>query len=50
MESRIGTLKTECADYTFPAHQHTRTQVFAYRVDYNVRWYQKNKGVIWKVQ
>lgn len=30
MESCIGTLKTECADYTFPSHQHARTQIFAY--------------------
>jgi transposase InsO family protein len=30
MESCIGTLKTECADYGFPSHQHARTQIFAY--------------------
>lgn len=30
MESCIGTLKTECADYRFPSHQHARTQIFAY--------------------
>lgn len=30
MESCIGTLKTECADYRFPSQQHTRTQIFAY--------------------
>jgi transposase InsO family protein len=30
MESCIGTLKTECADYRFPSHQYARTQIFAY--------------------
>jgi transposase InsO family protein len=30
MESCIGTLKTECADYTFLSHQHARTQILAY--------------------
>lgn len=30
MESCIGTLKTECADYRFPSHRVARSELFAY--------------------
>ncbi|MFN8530809.1 MAG: IS3 family transposase [Anaerolineae bacterium] len=37
MESCIGTLKTECADYRFPSRQVARVELFAYLVG----WYNR---------